>query len=341
MRRLRVGFTLVELLVVIAIIGILVGLLLPAVQAAREAARRMQCSNNVHNLALAMHNYHDTQQAFPPGNIAWNGRQLGATRIAGAVPENNGNWYNGMWSWSIFVLPYMESNSLYGSFDYNRRPYVAERGDAWFNEYGPETAHGAQNLAPSLQMPSSFNCPSTPKTVTGQYKDYAMNSGQGISGPTALYTGGNNMSSCCPERANTCNGIGYKNSRVKMAHIIDGTSNTLMILEQASAIRFWQYPTNPFAWLNHQSQGLAISNQGNSSGPDRPYPPNQNPIQQTKASGQGGFGLVGRASWSFHTGGVQVALADGSTRFISDTIASIPWRALHSRDGGEVNSNDN
>jgi hypothetical protein len=163
-----------------------------------------------------------------------------------------------------------------------------------------------------------------------------MNSGQGISGPTALYTGGNNMSSCCPERANTCNGVGYKNSKVKIAQITDGTSNTLLMLEQASSIRFWKYPTNPFFWLNHQSQGLAISNQGNAGGADRPYPPNQDPIQMTKSSSQGGFGLVGRASWGFHTGGVQVALCDGSTRFVSNTIAAIPWRALHTRDGSEV-----
>lgn len=336
MSRRQRAFTLVELLVVIAIIGILVGLLLPAVQAAREAARRMQCSNNLHNLALAMHNYHETMKAFPPGNIAWNNRQVGSTRIAG-TPEGNGNWYNGMWGWAPFVLPFMEGTALYNSIDFNQRPYVAERGDAWFNEYGPETAYGAQNLLPSQSMPPSYHCPSTPE-VGGprQYKDYAMNSGQGISGPTALYTGGNNMSSCCPERANTCNGIGYKNSKVKIAHITDGTSNTLLLLEQASSIRFWKYPTNPFFWVNHQSQGLAISNQGNAGGADRPYPPNQDPIQMTKSSSQGGFGLVGRASWGFHTGGVQVALCDGSTRFISNTIASIPWRALHTRDGAEV-----
>jgi prepilin-type N-terminal cleavage/methylation domain-containing protein/prepilin-type processing-associated H-X9-DG protein len=328
------GFTLVELLVVIAIIGILVGLLLPAVQAAREAARRMQCGNNVHNIALAMHNYESAHKSFPPGNIAWNGRQVGSTRISG-IPENNAAWFNGMWGWAAFTLPFMEGNALDASFNYNLRPYVAERGDVWFAEYGPETAHGVANLSPSILMPTSFACPSTPQAVRGQYKDYAMNAGQGISGPTALYTGGNNMSSCCPERANTCNGIGYKNSRVKIGQISDGTSNTLLLLEQASAIRRWQHPTNPFVWLNHQSQGLAISNQGNATGPDRPYPPNQDPVNQVLRAAPG-FGLVGRASWGFHTGGVQTAMCDGSVQFISNTIASLPWRGIHSRDGGEV-----
>ena len=331
-RFLRKGFTLVELLVVIAIIGILVGLLLPAVQAAREAARRMQCGNNLHNIVLAMHNYESAHKSFPPGNIAWNGRQIGSTRIAGTPPEANNNWFNGMWGWPVFVLPFMEGSALDASFNYNLRPYVAERNDIWFNEFGPETAHGVTNLIPSQRMPTSFSCPSTPQNAaTGQYKDYAMNAGQGLSGPTALYTGSNNLSSCCPERANTANGVGYKNSRVKIAQISDGTSNTFMLLEQASAIRGLARPVNPFVWMNHHGQGLAISNQGNSGGPDRPYPPNVSPTLMINT-----YRLVGRCSWSFHTGGIQSASSDGGTRFVADTIAAGPWRALHSRDGSEV-----
>src|SRR5262245_28386559 len=102
-RRLRAGFTLVELLVVIAIIGVLVALLLPAVQAAREAARRMQCGNNLRQLAIAYHNYHDVCNQFPAGNIALNRLASGAQRTNGTA-EAEGGFYNGMWGWPVAIL---------------------------------------------------------------------------------------------------------------------------------------------------------------------------------------------------------------------------------------------
>jgi prepilin-type processing-associated H-X9-DG protein len=126
-----------------------------------------------------------------------------------------------------------------------------------------------------------------------------------------------------------------------MAAVTDGTSNTYMILEQASMIPRWRFPTNPFMWTNHQSQGLAISNQGATN-----FPPNQNPVFQVSRPGSplsdgAGIGLVGRCTRSYHTGGINGAMADGSVRFIPETIANIPWRAMHTRDGGEaIASND-
>jgi prepilin-type N-terminal cleavage/methylation domain-containing protein/prepilin-type processing-associated H-X9-DG protein len=310
----RAGFTLVELLVVIAIIGILVALLLPAVQAAREAARRMQCGSNLKQLSFAYHNYHDTYRAFPPGNIAYNGRQVGATRTSG-TPENDGAWFNGMWGWAGFVLPYVEQSTLYDSIDFNKRPYVQERSDIWYSEFGPETSHGPLNVMPCQSMPPTFSCPSVAaKGSSGQYKDYAVNAG------------GTSLSNCCPERSNTCDGVGYKNSRVAFRDILDGTSSTFLLMEQASSIRTFNRPTNPFLWLNHHSQGLAISNQGT-----RSYPPNAAPTLFINA-----WMLVGRASWGYHPGGVQVSLCDGSVRFVTDTIAQVPWRAAHTRAGAEA-----
>ena len=336
MKRLRLGFTLVELLVVIAIIGILVGLLLPAVQAAREAARRMQCSNNAHNLAIALHNYHDTYKRFPAGVTAWAGMNSGADRNNGA-PENNGGFYNGMWSWAAYVLPFMEGQNVYNTINFNRRPWVEERGDAWFFDVGPDnTVFAAPNINVSRLMPPSYACPSTPQSFSGKYKDYALNAGHGPSGGSNVQAGGTAISSCCPERAITAGGIAHKNSYIKMAQITDGTSNTLMILEQSSMIPKWRYPTNPIFWTNHQSQGLAISNQGATN-----FPPNQEPVFQVSRpssplSPGPGIGLTGRCSRSFHTGGINTAMADGSVRFLTETIAGIPWRALHTRDGGEI-----
>ena len=336
MKRHRFAFTLVELLVVIAIIGILVGLLLPAVQAAREAARRMQCSNNLKQLSLAMHNYHDTYNRFPAGVTAWNGVNNGAQRNNGN-PQDNGGFFNGMWSWSAYILPFVEGQNLYNRINFNQRPWTEERGDAWFYDTGADTtAFAVTNQLVSSSMPPTFACPSTPQPNSGKYKDYAMNAGHGPNGGTNVQAGGTLINSCCPERATQGSGIGHKNSYVKMASITDGTSNTYMLLEQSSMIPKWRFPTNPFVWTNHQSQGLALSNQGATN-----FPPNQNPVFQVSRPGSplsdgAGIGLVGRCTRSYHTGGINASLADGSVRFVTETIANNPWRALHTRDGGEV-----
>ncbi|MCA9195324.1 MAG: DUF1559 domain-containing protein [Planctomycetales bacterium] len=343
MRCSRRGFTLVELLVVIAIIGILVGLLLPAVQAAREAARRMQCSNNVKQLALAMHNYESAYKRFPAGNTAWFPNQMPSTRGGGGTSrENNGGWYNGMWSWSVSVLPFLEGTNLYNQVDVRQLPYVSERNDTWFNEYGPETAHGVMNEAPAKLMPSVFSCPSTPaKGPIGQFKDYAMNAGMGPfptnnANAVAQAFVGIQQSSCCAERSNTCSGMGSKNAYVKMGDVADGTSNTFLVLEQASSIPNWQYPSNPFFWTSHNTQGMAQALQGT-----RDYPPNPDPFNQffthrTNTTGIAGWGLGGRCSWGYHQGGVMAGMTDGSVQFISDNIAMPPWRRLHSRADGQV-----
>ena len=351
MRRTRVGFTLVELLVVIAIIGILVGLLLPAVQAAREAARRMQCSNNVKQIALSMHNYESSFKAFPAGNTAFFPRNVGASNGAtGANILNNGNWHNGMLSWSAAVLPYMEGNALFNNLNFNFRPFTVERADCWFNHYGPDPGNPTVadpanpgrviNQVVSTSAPSSFVCPSTPLLgQPGTVKNYAMNGGIGAfpaASGTFIYLdqgiGGTNLSSCCPERANTGGGIGNKNFWCRMSAITDGTSNTFLILEQSSTIRRFNFPTNQFLWTNHQSQGLSVALQGT-----RNYPPNPDPnnVLMTQSTG---WGLAGRCSWSFHVGGVMTAMADGSVQFVTDSIALPTWRRLHGRDDGQVAS---
>ena len=330
-RRIRAAFTLIELLVVIAIIAILIGLLLPAVQKVREAANKTRCQNNLKQLALAMHNYHDTNRQFPSGNIATNAMQALSTRKGGTA-ENEGGYYSGMWSWSVAVLPFVEAGNLATQFDLTKLPYVAERSEVWFGDFGPEPNAGAQNVAPSQKMPKTFACPTTPPGTVGwglgQYKDYAMNAGGGV-----------NIGSCCPERTLVSDGIGWKNSKVRMVDIPDGTSGTFLLLEQASTYseigrspgtKYQLYPTNPFVWVTHQSEGLAMAAQGTG----RPYPPNPAPSLMYA------WGTKGRISWSFHQGGVQAAMCDGSVRFVTDTVPQAVWQGSFTRNGGEAISLD-
>lgn len=349
MKRTRSAFTLVELLVVIAIIGILVGLLLPAVQAAREAARRMQCSNNTKQICLAMLNYESAYQRFPAGNTAWfptNSIPTPASRGGrGSGVDTNNNWFNGMWSWSAPVLPFIEGTALYNTLDFRTRPYTNEMCDTWFRAYGPDPANPmvpdpqfpgmVLNQYGSTNGPGYFLCPSTPAIgEPGEVKDYAMNAGMGPyprNRADAVQQAfvGTRQSSCCAERAHTGSGIGNKNYYAKIG-LPDGTSNTFMLLEQAHAIPNWQYPTNPMFWVNHNSQGLAQALQGG-----RNYPPNPDPFNEIMTH-RPGWGLAGRASWGYHTGGIVVGMVDGSVQFISDNIALPPWRRLHSRDDGQT-----
>lgn len=356
MRRRMLGFTLVELLVVIAIIGILVGLLLPAVQAAREAARRMQCSNNAKQLALSMHNYESTHKRFPAGNTAFHPQNVGQGGWGGGQGgpnvANNGQWYHGMMSWSAAVLPFMEANNVYNQINFLFRPYAFDRTDTWFLTggrvtVGPDASITAPDPAnPGLVInqlaarsaPPSFVCPSTPIIgVPGSVKDYAMNAGMGpfpTNNPNAVAQAftGTRQSSCCAERSNTASGLGSKNFWCKIGAIPDGTSNTFLILEQSSTIKGLAAPTNQFLWVNHNSQGLAQALQGT-----RNYPPNPDPNNNFFTRRQApGWGLAGRCSWGYHIGGVMTAMCDGSVQFVSDSISLPAWRRLHSRDDGQV-----
>ncbi|MEQ1830128.1 MAG: DUF1559 domain-containing protein, partial [Pirellula sp.] len=147
------AFTLVELLVVIAIIGILVGLLLPAVQAAREAARRMQCSNNLKQLGLALHNYHDAHRRFPPGNVSPltmnNGCFTGGT---------GGNFFPGA-PWSVQVLPYLEQTAIYNRLNMSGT-FPSSYGDVASNNLSAWTP---VTSSPLYSRVPSYQCPSTPE----------------------------------------------------------------------------------------------------------------------------------------------------------------------------------
>ncbi|MDD4788463.1 MAG: DUF1559 domain-containing protein [Pirellulales bacterium] len=291
------GFTLVELLVVIAIIGILIALLLPAVQAAREAARRSQCTNNLKQLSLAMHNYHDTFSVFPPGSLgdpSWTGSY---------------NVTDGHFGWPVFILPFVEQQALQERIDFNKRAWTSYQAT-------DETAKGdVANQYAAQHMPSVFVCPSAHRVQPeNEFKDYSINAG--VHNPGEL---GNNPARSLdnkwtyPERR----GIACYASRVKMRDIIDGTSNTFMFFDDAhfawQSDAAWDKGSNPFFYVHHIDEGYGMT----AAGPN-------DPVNQHY-----------RGVYSEHPGGVQASLCDGSVRFVGDTINYTTWRATFTRGGKE------
>lgn len=192
----RVGFTLVELLVVIAIIGILVGLLLPAVQAAREAARRMQCSNNLKQLALATHNYESSYQCFP-----------GLTGSSSFSPQAR-------------VLPFIEQANLQNLIDFSQPLYV---GPAWMARLNPQFVPAAQTIVPTFLCPSDGANPLR-TTITADGTSVQM------AGLNYSFSYGSGTSTHYDDRYTT-DGIVWENSWATFGHITDGTSNTVLVSE--------------------------------------------------------------------------------------------------------------
>ena len=232
--RRRLAFTLVELLVVIAIIGILIALLLPAVQAAREAARRSQCTNNTKQLALSLHNFHDKYKRFPPGG-AWDQKPFGV----GDSPPPVGYGLGGHGSsWLVYILPYIEQNALYDQMEFTG-------GSGWGN-----AATNVNNPAISGVFIDCYFCPSSPirkdapspptnSTANGRPQNVTYVGICGaVDGLIPGYTerrcnkGGGAMN-CCSGGWVCGSGILFPNSKVAFAHITDGTSNTMAISEQS------------------------------------------------------------------------------------------------------------
>ena len=324
--RKRRGFTLIELLVVIAIIAILIALLVPAVQKVREATARLQCANNIKNLALAFQSYHDAHKVFPPGiyapAVAWTAP---GTWNAGWRDPNNGGLPWGAFSWSARILQYIDGGAIYDSIDFNKPAYAGNIGEAggWGVDRGPgQATFGGlpnPNILAAQSMPSVFQCPSARRgslAVQTPNKDYALvyDSGQ---------PGGSEV--CCPERsdanAGIWKGMGWLNSRIASTKVFDGTSNTLLIVEKSNySNQSWcnyDQGCSPFIWVHHQSQGLVTASQ----------PPNSTAFNT-------------RAALGSHTGGLNVSFVDGRVVWITNSISMAVWMALGTRNGEEPVNND-
>ena len=237
MNKNRSAFTLIELLVVIAIIGVLVGLLLPAVQQAREAARRSSCGNNMKQLGTAIHNFYDANKRLPSGNV-------GEATFPGACHAWNRTHYCGQFGWPAYILPQLEAQGVYDQIDFSKRSYTSTGG---INSWHGGAAGDSANKAAADSMPNTFTCASAPK-LTANHKDYSA-AAQGAF-------------SCCPERSASSNGVMYRNSETKFKDITDGTSNTYLLLEDAhswfdAAGNPYTRGSNSFFFVNHASSGYA------------------------------------------------------------------------------------
>ena len=319
------AFTLVELLVVIAIIGILIALLLPAVQAAREAARRMQCSNNLKQIGLALHNYHDSIKCFPPGVMYHANLDTSANHSIGF-----GSLYCGMVGWPAFVLSYMEQQALYDQIDFTKTMYTAQvphpycMGGSTADYMKPDG--DPDNLIPCTNAPSSFICPSTPSSVAkGTQKDYgiaSMDWGERTDPPLNSATNRTQFV------------VFFHNSGKNLGSVTDGTSNTFMVLEKSSVVKPHQAMNNslhadpaynPFLFESHAATGMAFMTVCNVA---------NIPINAGKLPGD----VHLRGARGFHTSGINAARFDGSVSFISETVDFMQYANTFTASAGESNT---
>lgn len=309
----RKGFTLIELLVVIAIIAILIALLLPAVQQAREAARRSSCKNNLKQIGVGLHNYHESFNALPPGSIV--------------LLNPGGTTYNGHgWTWHACLLPHIDQAPLY---DKIQGPDSSGMGA----ESGGSTST-KQRLAGRTIIPV-FWCPSQPDVRNGPAKDlYGTSNYNGHMGTLIGSSGDNCYSGGITTAAQMAakggcmgaDGVFFISSSVSFRDITDGVSNTIFVSEVLDSGGDSDLPGGAGSDRKYCFSGGADSN-----------PPTEMTEYLIAAESNDPINSGGEeAAGSYHTGGAHFLLGDGRVRFISENIDMATYRALSTRAKGET-----
>jgi prepilin-type N-terminal cleavage/methylation domain-containing protein/prepilin-type processing-associated H-X9-DG protein len=329
----RSGFTLIELLVVIAIIGVLIGLLLPAVQKVRDAAGRMKCTNNLKQIGLALHGYHDAMNRFPPGYVDGN-------TGPDSTPDND---VGPGWGWAAFLLPYLEQGNVYNQINFNQ-------------QVGAGT-----NVAVSQLALAIFQCPADPYQQTFPVYDSNFTS------PIATlahgnYVGCNGWEECFNGASgNPQGGVGtdglaggfgqagvglfWRNSRTRMADVIDGLSNTIVVGERSGNHA-------PSTWTGAVPGGRCPA--WMATQPPAVYAPPPGPAYDNADFGEAlvlahcnathlpsaDFPIFDPDTfYSMHTGpGANFLFGDGSVHFLSSGINPKTYQYLATIAGGEVST---
>lgn len=310
----RRGFTLIELLVVIAIIAILIALLLPAVQQAREAARRTQCKNSLKQIGLAWHNYHDAFNTFPPGYVA-------------KIPNNITSSEVSMWSWGAFILPYIDQAPLYSQLNVGN---ILLEQQLLLNLQALQTPlpvfRCASDTGPGLNDYNSGTMGPAPNICgTGPCYGARVSDASGNLYPIALSNyvavanaGDSTTPAVFPSQYGPALGVAFQNSKIGIRDITDGSSNQLMVGERAYAFKGLVFGAGTV--MGHSASPSALVDQGGS--------------WNVKSSGLNALGITydginatvngshsGKRGFnSNHVGGCHFVMADGAVRFISENI---------------------
>lgn len=331
----RKGFTLIELLVVIAIIGVLISLLLPAVQKVREAANRIQCQNNLKQIGLALHNYHDSFKRFPPGYVDGN---LNTSATLAGTPDND---LGPGWGWASFLLPYLEQGNVYDQINFSQGVGVGV------------------NVQISQQPLKIFQCPSDglqdafpvyDSTFFNPIAKVAHGNYVGCNGWVECYNnaggffaGGVGNDGLPGTVGPAANGLFFRNSKIKIAGVLDGLSNTIVVGERSSNHA-------PSTWTGAVTGGRCPAWMATLPYTE-PYTPPPGPAYDNADFDEALILAHGNAThlpsadfpifdpdvfYSFHPGGANFLFGDGSVHFLSSGINPVTYQALCTIAGREI-----